>query len=359
VPGFLVPQAGLLKIKSSRTGFVSQLPVVQGDLVIADQLLLSLHDPSQLLSGASVGTQLLDKLDAQEVLLKERLSGLVAISLTQNFETKAKLESLTLERKSLSSQVSITQQRLQLATSQVERMEALAQANVTARIKVDEAQNLLLQLQSQQTDFIRAVQSNKSQTVQYQLQQKRQQLQANNDQAQLRYNLLDIDQRRLQLQGEQQSLINAPRDGLVAQVLVKHNELVQQGQVVMHLMPENSLLQAQLLVPTQAIGFISEGQTVNIRYAAFPYQKFGLYTGVVSQVSQTILTANETSDLPFPTQTAAYKVMVRLDAQAVRAYGRSMALRPGMQVSVDIRLEERSLWEWLLEPLLSLKGRFS
>jgi len=359
VSGFLVPQAGLLKIKSSRAGFVSQLPVVEGDLVIADQLLLSLHDPSQLLSGASVGTQLLNKLDAQEVLLKERLAGLVAISLTQDFEIKAKLESLTLEGKSLSSQVSITQQRLQLATSQVERMEALAQANVTARIKVDEAQNLLLQLQSQQTDFIRAVQSNKSQSVQYQLQQKRQQLQANNDQAQLRYNLLDIDQRRLQLQGEQQSLINAPRDGLVTQVLVKHNELVQQGQVVMHLMPENSLLQAQLLVPTQAMGFISEGQTVNIRYAAFPYQKFGLYTGVVSQVSHTILTANETSDLPFPTKTAAYKVMVRLDAQVVQAYGRSMALKPGMQVSVDIRLEERSLWEWLLEPLLSLKGRFS
>jgi len=50
---------------------------------------------------------------------------------------------------------------------------------------------------------------------------------------------------------------------------------------------------------------------------------------------------------------------VSLDSQSVEAYGRSMSLKPGMQVSVDIRLEERSLWEWLLEPLLSLKGRFS
>ncbi len=359
VSGYLVPQAGLLKVKSSRAGYVSQSLVVQGALVAKDQLLLSLHDPNQLLSGTSVGAQLLDKLSDQEALLHQRLAGLVSISLNQNADIDAKLTSLDLERKSLVLQVGITQQRLQLAKHQVERMEALAKAHVAARIKVDDARNLLLQLQSTQAEFKRAVQTNKSQITQYKLQQQRQQLQASNDQAQLSYNLLDIEQRRLQLQGEQQSLIKAPRDGVVTQVLVKTNELVQQGQVVMHLMPTNSLLLAQLLVPTQAMGFITEGQTVNIRYTAFPYQKFGLYSGVVSQVSQTTLTPNETRDLPFPVQTAAYKVMVRLDTQSVDAYGRSMALKPGMQVSVDIRLEERSLWEWLLEPLLSLKGRFS
>ena len=359
VSGYLVPQAGLLKVKSSRAGYGSQSLVTQGDLVAKKQLLLSLHDPNQLLSGTSVGAQLLDKLSDQESLLNQRLAGLVSISLNQDADINAKITSLALERKSLSSQVIMIQQRLQLAKKQVIRMETLAKANVAAQIKVDDARNLLLQLQSTEAEFKRAVQTNKSQITQYKLQQQRQQLQASNDQAQLSYNLLDIEQRRLQLQGKQQSLIKAPRDGVVTQVLVKTNELVQQGQVVMHLMPANSLLLAQLLVPTQAMGFITEGQAVNIRYAAFPYQKFGLYSGVVSQVSQTILTPNETRDLPFPVQTAAYKVMVSLDTQSVEAYGRSMELKPGMQVSVDIRLEERSLWEWLLEPLLSLKGRFS
>lgn len=359
VSGYLVPQAGLLKVKSSRTGFVSQSLVVQGDLVVEDQLLLSLHDPHQLLSGTSVGAQLLEKLARQQTLINQRLAGLMSISNNQDADIKEKLAGLALERNSLSLQVTITQQRLRLAQAQVARMEALSQANVAARIKVDDARNLLLQLQSTQSDFKRAVHTNNSQMSQYQLQQQRQQLQAANDQAQLRFNLLDIEQRRLQLQGEQQTLIKAPRGGVVTQLLAKTNELVQQGQVVMHLMPANSVLQAQLLVPTQAMGFIREGQAVNIRYAAFPYQKFGLYSGVVSQVSQTILTPKETQDLPFPVQTAAYKVLVSLDSQSVEAYGRTMALKPGMQVSVDIRLEERSLWEWLLEPLLSLKGRFS
>jgi len=51
VSGYLVPQMDLLKAKSSRAGFVNQLPVAQGDVVSSDELLLSLHDPSQLLSG--------------------------------------------------------------------------------------------------------------------------------------------------------------------------------------------------------------------------------------------------------------------------------------------------------------------
>ena len=83
-----------------------------GDLASSDELLLSLHDPSQLKSGASVGIQILDKLNAQERLVNERLAGLVAINTTQNEEVSAKLASLTLERRSLDTQAQITQQRI-------------------------------------------------------------------------------------------------------------------------------------------------------------------------------------------------------------------------------------------------------
>jgi hypothetical protein len=65
-----------------------------------------------LLSGASVGIQILDKLNAQERLVNERLAGLVAINTTQNEEVSAKLASLTLERRSLDTQAQITQQRI-------------------------------------------------------------------------------------------------------------------------------------------------------------------------------------------------------------------------------------------------------
>ena len=47
----------------------------------------------------------------------------------------------------------------------------------------------------------------------------------------------------------------------------------------------------------------------------------------------------------------------RLLEQRISAYGKGLALRPGMTFSADIRLGTRTLWEWLLDPLYSLRGR--
>ena len=41
-------------------------------------------------------------------------------------------------------------------------------------------------------------------------------------------------------------------------------------------------------------------------------------------------------------------------SQSVTAYGRSVALQPGMQVEADIQIESRLLIEWMLAPLFSL-----
>ncbi|MBR7358568.1 secretion protein HlyD, partial [Klebsiella pneumoniae] len=41
----------------------------------------------------------------------------------------------------------------------------------------------------------------------------------------------------------------------------------------------------------------------------------------------------------------------------ILAYGKQEALRPGMVLEGDVSLDTRNLWEWLTEPLWSLKGK--
>ena len=53
-----------------------------------------------------------------------------------------------------------------------------------------------------------------------------------------------------------------------------------------------------------------------------------------------------------------YRVDVRLDSQNVIAGGQQLPLRSGMLVNADILQEKRQVWEWVFEPVLSLKGRF-
>ena len=51
-----------------------------------------------------------------------------------------------------------------------------------------------------------------------------------------------------------------------------------------------------------------------------------------------------------------YRVVAALDHSDIMAYGAEQPLRPGMLASADIRVDERTLLQWLLEPLYSIKG---
>jgi membrane fusion protein len=128
------------------------------------------------------------------------------------------------------------------------------------------------------------------------------------------------------------------------------------GKPILTIVPEDSSLYAVLLVPTRAFGFIRPGQETRMRYDAFPYQRFGLYKGEVTQYSTSVLLPNEVST-PVPVNEPVYQVHVRLDSQAVKAYGAEVPLQSGMLLSADIVLEQRSLLNWLFEPILSLRGR--
>ena len=52
-----------------------------------------------------------------------------------------------------------------------------------------------------------------------------------------------------------------------------------------------------------------------------------------------------------------YQVVVALESQNVVAYGVPRELRAGMAVEADVLLESRRLYEWVLEPLYSLRGK--
>ena len=103
---------------------------------------------------------------------------------------------------------------------------------------------------------------------------------------------------------------------------------------------------------------------MQLRYQAFPYQKFGHHAGQVLQVSRTPLQATELAGLPLPeamkgaaSAEPLYRITVALDAQAVKAYGQPQPLAAGMQLEADVLLDRRRLIEWIFEPLLSVTGR--
>lgn len=174
--------------------------------------------------------------------------------------------------------------------------------------------------------------------------------------------LADVRQSMAQNELQRATVLRAPRDGTISAVLMKEGQMVAAGQSLLSELPAGSLLQAQLLVPSRAIGFIAPGSRVVLRYQAFPYQKFGQQYGEVTDISRSALSPSEISALVGQAVQQAeplYRVQVALDSQRVMAFGKAEPVRPGMALDADILMERRSLIEWVFEPLYGLGHRLS
>lgn len=167
-----------------------------------------------------------------------------------------------------------------------------------------------------------------------------------------------LEQERVQTEAQGALAIKAPVAGVVATQMVKPGQAVQAGQPLLSVLPGDGQLEAELLVPSRAIGFIEPGDKVQLRYQAYPYQKFGHQRGQVVRISRSALNTGELGALIGNAQQGEpfYRVTVVLAQQSVTAYGRPELLKPGMLLDADIMGERRRLIEWVFEPLYSLRG---
>jgi membrane fusion protein len=106
-----------------------------------------------------------------------------------------------------------------------------------------------------------------------------------------------------------------------------------------------------LQAPSSAIGFVKTGQAVKLMFDAFPYQKYGVGSGTVTWVStvpseSSVDSRNQTSTEPM------FRVRVALDSVGFNRKLPDGRLRAGMKLSANLILEDRTLWEVFLGPIL-------
>jgi membrane fusion protein len=209
------------------------------------------------------------------------------------------------------------------------------------------------------------------------------------DQAQLQSSVASLQQEIAENHNRKASLITASQAGTITTLAVQTGQMMNAGQVVATLIPNSSVsttqivqtgqtkqtsnnntnpqLEAYLYAPSRTAGFVAKGQTVLIRYQAYPYQKFGLQRGTVIDVSKTPFAPNELpvslastilsnaqqNILGFNSNEALYRIKVKLDKQSIDAYGQAQTLKPGMTLEADVLQDNRKIWEWILEPVLA------
>jgi hemolysin D len=188
--------------------------------------------------------------------------------------------------------------------------------------------------------------------------------------------LADAEQKsatfREQLAGAQQrqklQTLTAPVDGAVQQLAVHTvGGVVTPAQQLMVIVPADSRLEIEAMVPNRDIGFIHEGQQADIKVDTFNFTRYGLVHGQVVSVSQDAITrqtpttdqrnaaaskGNVDESSEPKGQELVYAARVSLDRTQMQVDDRLVNLTPGMAVTVEIKTGTRRVIEYLLSPLL-------
>lgn len=151
--------------------------------------------------------------------------------------------------------------------------------------------------------------------------------------------------------------LKAPQDGIVKD-LATHTAgtVVQPGTVLLTLVPQDETLRAEVWVSNEDIGFVREGQAVKLKFAAFPFQKYGMVEGTVEHVSADAAdnntgNGNSQTDPAKKNQPLVYKALVALKRMNLEMDGERFMLSTGMQTNAEIRLGDRTVMEYLLSPV--------
>lgn len=146
--------------------------------------------------------------------------------------------------------------------------------------------------------------------------------------------------------------LKASQDGVVKD-LATHSSgtVVQPGTVLLSLVPKGEILRAQVWVSNADIGFVREGQPVKLKFAAFPFQKYGMVTGTVQHVSADAADNEGQGDRGSNGSPLVYKALIGLERMTVEMDGRRFDLSAGMQTNAEIWLGDRTVMEYLLSPV--------
>ncbi|WP_249172320.1 HlyD family secretion protein [Burkholderia dolosa] len=360
VTGQLLPATGLLTVAPPLTGTVADTRVREGQRVAAGAELLTISAEVATELGGTRET-VTRQLKFQRSRLETDLTSLSQLSSEAQRGLQTRAAALDDQLKQIARQNAQRLRQAELAQRQLDKLQSMRELGYASNSQVEQQEGVLLDAQARLQELAR-----QRVDVGQQLAQTRQQLRelpltTRNQQNDIRRKLADIDRSIAENEARRTIILRAPLPSVVAALLAKPGQIVNAGQSAVSLLPQGAPLEAQLMVPSRAIGFVRTGARVVLRYEAYPFQKFGQQFGRVTVVSRTALSPQEVANLTGRTNVPEqlYRVVVALDRQDIVAYGKHEALRPGMALEADVLIDRRRLIEWVLEPLYALGRRVS
>jgi hemolysin D len=391
--GKIVPSGRTKLIQSFETGIVRAIHVHDGQRVKAGQLLIELDptmtaaeqghlkgdliaaqlDVARLKALLSDGADPLASFRPPEGATAEQIEMHRQFLMSQTLEQRAKLSELDrqklqkeAERQTVAANIAKLQATIPLLQERVDTRKYLSDKGLGSKMTyLTEDQELVGQQQDliiQQTKMQEAVAALAT------LKETRERITAEfrrtiyDDLAKAEQKAAGIAQdtikatRRTELQE-----LTAPVDGIVQQLSVHTvGGVVTSAQPLAVIVPVDSQLEIEAMLSNDDIGFVHEGQDVEIKVHAFNFTRYGLIGGRVLSVSSDAIQRDSAADRPHDAanrerepsaQNLVYVARISLDRRTMQADGRTVDLGPGMAVTAEVKTGSRRIIGYLLSPV--------
>lgn len=338
---------GSVKLSSPVTGRVAEIYVKEGDKVEAGQVLFRISTEHQINNNEDADAARRVALVTRQRVLDEQLerarnlvSDQVKAAISKKQHLLQEVDHMVSERKLLMRKLTNSQHELDLYKKYLDQ-------GYISRFGYTQRENSVLDIEMRAEQLQRDVAAAERMLGDADLEVGLANTKGRQEIAELEKSRLQLLQEIEETQYRRVTVIRADRSGTVGALLVKEGQSINTSGTIAFLLPADSHLVIRLYAPSRAIGFMEQGQKINVMYEPFPFQKYGLQKAVVSGITALSVPAAELG-----LGTAGGESFYVVTANPAREYmqigEKNIPLRPGMKVKAEIQTSSKQLFEWLL-----------
>jgi hemolysin D len=158
-----------------------------------------------------------------------------------------------------------------------------------------------------------------------------------------KHHQLDTEQEKA-ARRERLTRLTAPVAGVIQQLAIHTSGgVVTEAQPLMIVVPDTAEVTAEVSIANIDIGFVSAGQTAEVKLETFPYTRYGTVMATVKLVTADAVTDEKKG--------AYYPATLTLSQKDMMIDGKRLRLSPGMNVTAEIKTGHRRVIDYLLSPV--------
>ncbi len=333
--GIVVAERGVVRLAANADGIVKQVLVSQGQVVTKGQILFVLGLPDESGAGPTL-QQLLSGLDDRRTRLRWRLQQYEQQEAATRGLADQNIELRRRQISAIENEMAILTRRVTAAADIRNRYQVLLKQNFVTIATMQAAEEALADAQLRLSSLGRDKSQLEAQIDQSQFDRGQLPGQFLEEHNNLLREMSQVDSDIADLEARKSRVIRAPIAGVIASLDATQGEVLTTAKALGSIVPTGSRMAVDLRAPTNAVGRLAVGQSVWLRFDAFPYQRYGQFHGIVQEIANTATQeTKDTKDEPY------YRVRVRVEDR------RLPNLRPDLTVNAGIGVGRRRLQDIL------------